>query len=127
MNNGETWWITGASSGIGEALAKAVAARGASVILSGRKVAALEAVAAQCGDALVRPFFAAKPEKVPGAIHHALVGQALGARLRRAVTPAPTLEAPFSKDRVLAHHKGPLKTWLETGELLTTPGSLMYT
>jgi dehydrogenase/reductase SDR family protein 7B len=41
----QCWWITGASSGIGEALARALSSKGASVILSGRNVAALEAVA----------------------------------------------------------------------------------
>ena len=50
-------WITGASSGIGEALAKAFAAEGASVILSGRRVEALQAVAGQLdGESLVLPF-----------------------------------------------------------------------
>ncbi len=56
MFTGQCWWITGASSGIGEALARALAAKGASVIVSGRNLAALEAVAADCGDALILPF-----------------------------------------------------------------------
>ncbi|MGH6786443.1 MAG: SDR family NAD(P)-dependent oxidoreductase, partial [Novosphingobium sp.] len=54
--NGQTAWITGASSGIGAALARALASDGARVVLSGRNVAALEAVAADCGAALVLPF-----------------------------------------------------------------------
>ncbi|MDJ0920467.1 MAG: SDR family NAD(P)-dependent oxidoreductase [Henriciella sp.] len=50
-------WITGASSGIGEALAKSFAAEGAHIILSGRRTEALEAVAEQLPtDALVLPF-----------------------------------------------------------------------
>jgi dehydrogenase/reductase SDR family protein 7B len=53
---GQVWWITGASSGIGEGLALALAEKGASLILSGRNVAALEAVATLCKDALVLPF-----------------------------------------------------------------------
>lgn len=41
-------WITGASSGIGEALTIAFTQAGANVVLSGRRVEALEAVAARC-------------------------------------------------------------------------------
>ncbi len=54
--SGQTAWITGASSGIGAALAKALARQGARLVLSGRNVAALEAIAAECGAALVLPF-----------------------------------------------------------------------
>jgi len=45
---GRLVWITGASSGIGEALARGAAAQGARVILSARRVEVLEEVRASC-------------------------------------------------------------------------------
>jgi short-subunit dehydrogenase len=53
---GKIVWITGASSGIGAALARDVAARGANVVLSGRDEARLADVAATCGESLILPF-----------------------------------------------------------------------
>ncbi|WP_095011616.1 SDR family NAD(P)-dependent oxidoreductase [Tsuneonella mangrovi] len=53
----QTAWITGASSGIGAALAREWAARGGHVILSGRDEARLAAVAGDIStDTLVLPF-----------------------------------------------------------------------
>ena len=56
MFENTTWWITGASSGIGAALARELAGRGAALILSGRNEAALAAVARDCGPTLILPF-----------------------------------------------------------------------
>jgi dehydrogenase/reductase SDR family protein 7B len=55
---GNVVWITGASSGIGEALAKAYAARGAKLVLSARRRDELERVASTCAPAecLVLPL-----------------------------------------------------------------------
>ena len=53
---GKVAWITGASSGIGAALARELAARGAHVVLSGRDAERLAEVAADCGEALVLAF-----------------------------------------------------------------------
>ena len=69
---GKVAWVTGASSGLGLALAKGLAEKGAAVILSGRRVEALRSVAAAItGATLVLPFeateSAALPETVRGA------------------------------------------------------------
>jgi dehydrogenase/reductase SDR family protein 7B len=65
---GKAVWITGASSGIGAALAEAFAAEGAALILSGRRREALEATA---GDALVLPFEATDWAALPRAVEAA--------------------------------------------------------
>ena len=71
---GKTAWITGASSGIGEALAKAFVKNGGNAVLSGRNVAELERVANDSGAAercLILPFdtmdFSGLPAKVEAA------------------------------------------------------------
>ena len=70
--NGKTVWITGASSGIGEGLAKAMCAAGAAVILSGRRVAELDRVAGGIGcEALVLPFEATDYAALPAIVEKA--------------------------------------------------------
>lgn len=68
---GQAAWITGASSGIGAALARGLAKEGARLILSGRNVEALEQVAADCGDCLVLPFETTDYAAIPGAVARA--------------------------------------------------------
>ena len=65
---GKSVWITGASSGIGAALAVAFAAEGARLVLSGRNAAALDAVRAQCGDATVIAFDTTDLAALPGVV-----------------------------------------------------------
>jgi dehydrogenase/reductase SDR family protein 7B len=70
---GKTAWVTGASSGIGEALAHGFAQRGAAVILSGRRVDALEAVAGAIGgESLILPFEATDLAALPAIAQRAI-------------------------------------------------------
>ena len=80
MFAGQAAWITGASSGIGAALARELAHQGARVVLSGRNVAALNEVAADCPQALVLPFettdLAALPDAAARAWDWSEIGRA---------------------------------------------------
>lgn len=68
-----TAWVTGASSGIGAALAFELSKRGARVILSGRNVSELRRVAAACGgETLVLPFEATDFSGLPQVADRAL-------------------------------------------------------
>ncbi|MEM1409791.1 MAG: SDR family NAD(P)-dependent oxidoreductase [Pseudomonadota bacterium] len=69
---GQTVWITGASSGIGAALAKAFGAKGANLILSGRREDALKEVAAEAGaEHLILPFEATDYDALPAIVQKA--------------------------------------------------------
>jgi len=68
----QVWWITGASSGIGAALARGLAARGARLILSGRNLSALEAVAKDVGPGtMILPFEATDYGALPTMVEEA--------------------------------------------------------
>jgi NAD(P)-dependent dehydrogenase (short-subunit alcohol dehydrogenase family) len=69
---GKVVWITGASSGIGEALALACAGEGAGVILSARRADVLGRVASRCGTAaLALPFDVTDLDALPSMVDRA--------------------------------------------------------
>jgi 3-oxoacyl-[acyl-carrier protein] reductase len=78
--NGMTALVTGASGGLGSAIAKALAAQGARVALSGTRKDALDAVAAEIGgDVVVLPCNLGDAEAVEALIPAAI--EALGGQL----------------------------------------------
>ena len=71
--HGKIVWITGASSGIGEALAHAFADAGARLVLSARRMEALESVRVSCAredgpEHIVLPLDMTAPETFPEAV-----------------------------------------------------------
>jgi short-subunit dehydrogenase len=69
---GKTVWITGASSGIGAALAEAFAGAGAGIILSGRRQGALDDLAARLSaERTVLPFEATDYAALPHVVEQA--------------------------------------------------------
>jgi dehydrogenase/reductase SDR family member 7B len=76
--SGKTAWITGASSGIGEALARTFVANGGFAILSGRNLSELERVAGETGAAercLILPFDTMDFDRLPAMVNQALAFQ----------------------------------------------------
>lgn len=66
----------------------------------------------ECGDVLAAPALAPRAG-LRGSLQHVLVGQAIAARLHRAVASPPRIDAPFTKERVQAFVKGPVATWMK--------------
>jgi len=78
--SGMTALVTGASGGIGSAIAKALAGQGAKVALSGTREDALKAVAAEiAGDTVILPCNLGDSEAVDGLVPRAV--EALGGKL----------------------------------------------
>lgn len=78
--SGRTALVTGASGGIGSAIAKGLAAQGARVALSGTREEALKAVAAEIGgDTVVLPCNLGDADAVDGLVPRAV--EALGGKL----------------------------------------------
>lgn len=65
---GKTYWLIGASEGLGKALAEALSAKGAKLVLSARSAEKLEALAARLPDARALPCDVAQEMPNPGPV-----------------------------------------------------------
>jgi uncharacterized protein len=137
--------LTGASGGIGPTIARELAARGARLVLSGRRVEVLDAVAAELGGAEVQPADLAdrsEPERlaravgdVDGFVSNAAlpadgavdgytpeqIDRALDVNLRAPIFLARALSAAM-----VARRRGSIVLMSSIGGIATTPGSALY-
>jgi len=106
--------LTGATGGLGAEMARALTARGASLVLTGRRADALEAIAAETGG---RPVLADLAE--PGAAE-ALVREAgpVDILIANAALPASGLITSFSVDEIDRALMVNLRTPMILGRLL---------
>jgi short-subunit dehydrogenase len=96
---GKRIWIIGASAGIGAALARELHARGAQLILSARDAGALQALAADCGDAQVLPLDLAQTGSLTAAVDMLMQGDRLDSVICTAAQYDPGRVADMDPDR----------------------------
>ena len=87
--NNKRIWILGASSGIGQALARELARRGARLVLSARSVAPLETLADELGQGEVVPLDISDPESLDAARVEILAGGTLDTMITTAALYDP--------------------------------------
>jgi hypothetical protein len=73
----------------------------------------VEFAAAECADLLTDAVLESSPKGLQAEILNTLVAQSLAARLRRTSLGAPTLAAPYSKERVATFVKAELGPWVK--------------
>lgn len=100
---GKRIWIIGASAGIGEALAHALAGQGAELILSARAHVALSALALQCGNAQVLPLDLAQRDTLEAAVKQLSAATPLDAVICTAAIydPAPVADLDAARSEML--------------------------
>lgn len=114
---GRRIWIIGASAGIGAALARALARRGATLILSARDGGALDALAAECGGATVAPLDLAQPKALAAVAHSLAQGAPLDAVICTAALYDPGRIADLDPERAEAMVRVNLLGSLEVARL----------
>lgn len=113
---GKRVWIIGASAGIGEALARALAAQGAHLVLSARNATALETLARDC-DGTAYPLDLAQPETLARVVDQLTQGAPLDAILCTAALYDPARISALDLWRVDAMVRVNLLGMLEVARL----------
>lgn len=96
--NGKRIWIIGASSGIGQALARELAGRGARLVLSARSVDPLKTLATELGQGEVVPFDISDPESLDDARGEILLGGPLDGMITTAAMYDPGYVSQIERD-----------------------------
>jgi len=73
----------------------------------------------ECADVLVEPLLSKPPKGTSNAVLQVLTGQVLAGRLARLGGDMPEMKAPYERQRILEHIKGPVARWLisQTGAI----------
>ena len=86
---GKTVWVTGATSGIGEAIARGLGERGAAIVVSGRRKEVLDCLACEIAEhTLALPFEATDYAALPDIAQVAAAKEKLGPSVACATTDA---------------------------------------